>query len=586
MTAIPVLTAEVAAHSDERLRPRGKASYVAGLTDEPLRFATLSQVFDEAVADFGSRPAAIFSSLRQVLTWSDLKRDSEQVALSLMALGLQRGDKVGIWSPNRREWLSALFGAARIGVVLVSLDPACKLVELEASLNKLECRALIMVRSADGSDLMGMLRGLAPELDRPAAKPLLEAQRLPHLKHVIVLDEGLVPACARRFSDFLRLGGASQRRRLPAAVASLDPDDAISIQFTSGTTGPAKAVTLSHYSIVNNAHCSAQALGLTEVDKLCIAVPLCQCIGLLQGVLACVSVGATMVFPAERFDALGTLDAVSRHRCTALHGVPAMFAAMLSHPDRRHYDTSCLRTGIIAGAKCHAEIITGVMEDFQMDQVTVAYGLAETGSLAFQSSVDDPLQRRVGTVGRIHSHLEAKIIDGDGQIVPVGSQGQLCTRGYSVMRDYCEDAKRTREALDTNGWLHTGDLATIDAEGYCRILGRVGDSFLRGDEKVHPHEIEAIIERHPDVRAAQVFGVPDSELGADICAWIVLEPGKALSPEEIVSFCRKHGARGRLPRHVRLVAEFPLTVNGKAKKHLMRAAMVRELAHHGVRRRA
>jgi fatty-acyl-CoA synthase len=579
MTAPPALTAEVVSASDPRVRARGKVSYVCGPTDEPLRFMTLSQVFDETVVGFGARAAAIFSAERQVLTWSDLKRESDQVALSLMALGIQRGDRVGILSTNRCEWLLALFGAARIGAVLVNIDTSCEPASLDSVLNQVRCSALFMARAAGANDFIGMIRGLAPELDRPVAKPVLESRRLPHLKHVIVLGEGLVPACARRFSDFVCLGGASQKRRMPALMAALDADDAINIQFTSGTTGPPKGTTLSHFNVVNIARGAAQALELTEADRLCIAVPLHQGLGMVLGVLSCVSVGATMVFPGDRFDAQQTLDAVSRHRCTTLHGTPTLFAALLSHPDRSLYETSSLRTGIIAGASCSAGLMSGVIEELHMDQVTVAYGSAEAGPLSFQSGMDDPFERRVETVGRIHAHLEAKIVGPDGKIVPIGAVGELCCRGYSVMRGYWDDPRRSTEVLDDAGWLHTGDLATFNAEGYCRIVGRLGETLVCGGRTVYPHEIEAVIGSHPKVRAVQVFGVPDVERGEDICAWIVLEPGESAQPEEILNHCRRRGVKDGLPRHIRFVAEFPLTTSGDAKKYMMRAAMVRQLEH-------
>jgi len=318
-------------------------------------------------------------------------------------------------------------------------------------------------------------------------------------------------------------------------------------------------------------------MALGPADRLCIPVPLYHCFGMVLGVLACVASGATMVFPGEAFEPQATLAAVQRHRCTALHGVPTMFAAMLAHPARTQYDVSTLRTGIMAGAPCPIETMRQLVSDMHMPQITIAYGMTETSPISFQSGVDDPLERRVATVGRIHPHVEVKIVDASGRIVPVGRQGELCTRGYSVMRGYWEDSERTREAIDAAGWMHTGDLATIDAEGYCNIVGRVKDMLIRGGENIYPREVEAFLETHDKVLAVQVFGVPDPKYGEEVCAWIVLRPGHSATADEIAAYCRSRIAHYKVPRHIRFVAEFPLTATGKAKKFAMRDAMVREL---------
>ena len=517
MTPIPSSPdpSAVLAAGDDRRRPRGNLAYVSGATDDPLRFVTVSQALDETVAAHGSRAAAIFSAEREVLSWKDLQRQSDELAAGLLALGIRRGNRVGIWSPNRREWLLALFGTARIGVVLVNLNPAYRSTELELALNMVRCRALIVARSIQGSHHLGLLRALAPELDQPGDRPVLASQRLPHLRHVIVLGEGLVPARAERFSDVLRRASPNGRRRLPVLAAALDPDDAVNIQFTSGATGAPKAVTLSHFNIVNNARYAARAMQLAEGDKLCIAVPLCQSLGMVLGVLACVATGATMVFAGEAFDPVRTLDTISRHRCTALHAAPGMLEAMLEHPDLADYDTSSLRTGIIAGAPCSADTLQRLIEAMSLDEMTVAYGMTEAGPVAFQTDVQDSLELRAATVGRVHPNIEVKIVDLEGRIVPVGSRGELCVRGYSVMRGYWEDPKRTRDVVDETGWMHTGDLATLDAEGYCRIVGRVKDMLVRGNSPVCSEELEGLIRRHPKVQDAQVFGVPGglSEIG-------------------------------------------------------------------------
>ncbi len=565
--------------ADERLRPQGTLSYVSGATDDPLRFRTISQALDKCVAAHGSKDAAIFAADGLTLSWYDLQRRSDEVAAALLALGIRRGNRVGIWAPNRVEWLLAQFGTARIGAILVNINPAYRSSELEYALNKVRCRALIMARSLKSSDYIGILKGLAPELDRPGGERILESRRLPHLKHVIVLedDKAPLPARAQKFSDFIRHAGPAHKSRLAGLSAELDPDDAINIQFTSGTTGSPKGATLSHFNIVNNARYCADAMALTAKDRLCIPVPLYHCFGMVIGVLVCVASGATMVFPGESFDAAQTIAAVSRYRCTALHGVPTMFIAMLAHPSLPQHDVSSLRTGIMAGAPCPIETMRQVVSRLHMSQVTIAYGMTETSPISFQSGVDDPLERRVSTVGRIHPHAEVKIVDAEGRIVPVGQSGELCTRGYCVMRGYWEDEPRTREAIDESGWMHSGDLATLDAEGYCNIVGRVKDMLIRGGENVYPREIEEFLHRHAAVQEAQVFGVPDARYGEEICAWIVLKTGHSASAQEIAAFCQGQIAHYKVPRHIRFVAEFPLTATGKPQKFVMREAMIREL---------
>jgi len=560
----------------DQLRPPGSVSYVIGTSDDALKFMTVSQLLDRACARFGAGDAAIFAASELRLSWYDLRQKADDVAAGLLALGIGRGDRIGIWAPNRAEWLYVQFGTARIGAILVNVNPAYQSSELEYALNKVECKALVMARSVKSSDYLGMIRALAPEIDAPEAKGLAAA-RLPHLKHVIVLDEAPVPAQAMRFTDFLRVPGPGHRARLERLAAALDPDDAINIQFTSGTTGAPKGATLSHFNIVNNARYCAKAMRLSAKDRLCIPVPLYHCFGMVLGVLSCAAAGATMVFPGESFDAETTLAAIARHKCTALHGVPTMFIAQLDHPSFTRYDTSSLRTGIMAGAPCPIETMRRVTDQMHMREVTIAYGMTETSPISFQSRVDDPLERRVSTVGRIHPHVEVKIVDEGGRIAPLGKPGELCTRGYCVMRGYWEDPERTREAIDEAGWMHSGDLATLDADGYCNIVGRVKDMLIRGGENVYPREIEEYLFRHPKVQAAQVFGVPDARLGEEVCAWIVLKPGQDATPEEIAAFCHGQIAHYKVPRHIRFVAEFPVTATGKPQKFLMREAMMREL---------
>ena len=568
--------------ADDRLRPPGSVSYVAGAADDSLKFMTVSQLLDRACDRHGAADAALFAAGDSRFSWYDLRRHADDVAAGLLALGVRRGDRVGIWAPNRPEWLFVQFGTARIGAILVNINPAYQRAELEYALNKVQCKVLVMARALKSSDYVGMVRALAPEIDAPAVNGL-NAPRLPHLKHVIFLDDAPTPAGVLRFADFLRLAGPAQRARIDGIAKTLEPDDAINIQFTSGTTGAPKGATLTHFNIVNNARYSAKAMRLTVKDRLCIPVPLYHCFGMVLGVLCCAAVGAAMVFPGESFDAEETLAALARYKCTALHGVPTMFIAQLDHPAFARHDLSSLRTGIMAGAPCPIETMRRVVHQMHMREITIAYGMTETSPISFQSRVDDPIERRVSTVGRIHPHVEVKIVDDAGRIVPVGKSGELCTRGYCVMRGYWEDPERTRETIDEAGWMHSGDLATIDDEGYCNIVGRVKDMLIRGGENIYPREIEEFLFRHPKIQAAQVFGVPDPRLGEEVCAWIVLKPGQSATVDEIATFCRGEIAHYKVPHHIRFVPEFPVTATGKPQKFMMREIMMRELGRNEAR---
>ena len=561
---------------DDHLRPQGPLSYVAGTSDDPLKYMTISQLLDRACARHGGRPAAIFAENKLSLSWYDLRDRSNDVAASLLALGIGRGDRVGIWAPNRAEWLFTQFGTARIGAILVNINPAYRSSELEYALNKVGCKALIMARRHRSSDYVEMLRAVAPEIDREASS--LQAAKLPQLKHVVLLDDGPHPRGTRLFSQLLSLAGPGHRGRLDGLSAALDPDDAINIQFTSGTTGSPKGATLTHFNIVNNARYAAKAMAFSAEDRLCIPVPLYHCFGMVLGVLTCTAVGAGMVFPGEGFDAEATLAAVARYKCTALHGVPTMFIAQLEHAKFANYDTSTLRTGIMAGAPCPIDTMRAVIDRMHMREVTIGYGMTETSPLSFQSRTDDPIDRRVSTVGRILPHVEVKIVDANGKVARLGESGELCTRGYGVMRGYWDDPERSADAIDAAGWMHSGDLATIDEHGYCTIVGRLKDMLIRGGENIYPREIEEFLLRHPKVQSAQVFGVPDHRLGEEVCAFIVLKPNQSATAEEIQSFCRGQISHHKLPRYIRFVSEFPMTATGKPQKYVMREQIVSELA--------
>ncbi len=550
---------------------------MSGSTDEPLRFITIPQQLDKTVSRHGSRDAAVFDATGVRLSWYDLKRQADELAAGLLALGLRRGNRVGIWAPNRPEWVVTQFATARIGLILVNINPAYRKTELEYALNKVGCRALVMARRYKSSDYLGMLGEIAPEIHFKGASEVLDSVRLPSLKHVVLLDDEPVPPRCLQYRQLMALGGPAQRGRLDALSAALDPDDAINIQFTSGTTGSPKGATLSHFNIVNNARYCAKAMALSPADKLCIPVPLYHCFGMVLGVLCATTSGATMVFPGEGFDAADTLRSLSRHRCTALHGVPTMFTAMLEDPGFGQHDLSSLRTGIMAGAPCPVETMRKVIARMHMHQVTIAYGMTETSPISFQSSLDDPLERRVSTVGRIQPHLEVKIVDEAGRIVPVGHPGELCTRGYAVMRGYWQDQARTRESIDSAGWMHSGDLATIDAQGYANIVGRVKDMLIRGGENVYPREVEEYLLRHPAVADVQVFGVPDPKYGEEVCAWVITRHGQSVQEQEIRDFCKGQIAHFKVPRYVRIVEQFPLTATGKPQKFEMRKTMIESL---------
>jgi fatty-acyl-CoA synthase len=424
--------------------------------------------------------------------------------------------------------------------------------------------------------LIEVVRSIAPELDDSEPNEL-RAARLPQLRCVIQLGATSARGCLA-FTDLTKAGRPQDFARLAELAHEVQPDDACNIQFTSGTTGSPKGATLSHFNILNNGYFVGRAIELTSSDRLCIPVPLYHCFGMVMGNLGCVTHGAAMVYPAEWFDPKATLEAVHAERCTALYGVPTMFIAELEHPEFSRYDLTCLRTGIMAGAPCPIEVMKRVIRDMHMEQVTIAYGMTETSPVSFQSSTDDSLERRVSTVGRVHPHVQVKIVDSLGRAVPVGTQGELLTRGYSVMKGYWEDPQRTCEAIDAAGWMHTGDLGMIDAQGYCNITGRLKDMLIRGGENIFPREIEEFLYRHPKVQAVQVFGVPDKKFGEEVCAWVQLKSGSVASEQEIRDFCCGQIAQHKIPRYVRIVNEFPLTVTGKVQKFIMRERMCAELS--------
>ena len=508
-------------------------------------------------------------------TYSDLLERSEDLAVGLRALGLEKGDRIGIWSANNSEWVLAQFGTALAGLILVNINPAYRSHEFDYAVRKSGCRALILSPGHKNNDYFASLRSVAPEIDS-AAPGKLASERLPTLEIVIRLGVEQTPGMLN-FDDVTRPADEEARRALAAFGATLQFDDPINIQFTSGTTGAPKGATLTHHNIVNNGYFIGEAMRLTPDDLLCIPVPYYHCFGMVLGNLACVTHGSCMVSPAEGFDPVATLEAVQAEGCTGLHGVPTMFIAMLDHPEFGRFDLRTLRTGIMAGSPCPVEVMRRVVERMHMREVTIAYGMTETSPVSFQSAHDDPLERRVSTVGRIQPHIEVKIVDQDGRIVAPGVTGELLTRGYSVMRGYWDDERATATAIDEARFMHTGDLATIDAEGYCNIVGRLKDMVIRGGENIYPREVEEFLYTHPAVADVQAFGVPDHRYGEELCVWIRRREGAALTEDEVIAFCRASIAHYKAPRYVRFVEGFPMTVTGKAQKYLMRRAMMKEL---------
>ena len=546
-----------------------------GADHPPLREDTIGQALDEAARRWPDQEAVV--SVHQGIRWTyrDLNARASAFAAGLLALGLEPGDRIGIWSPNRAEWTLTQFAAARAGLILVTINPAYRLSEVEYTLNKVGVKALVAAEAFKTSLYADMIDELAPEI--AASHPAeLNAARLPHLKTVIKIG-GAPRAGWLAFDDIPGLGAPDDAARLSEIEASLQSGDAINIQFTSGTTGLPKGATLSHRNILNNGFFVGEAIGLKAGDRLCLPVPLYHCFGMVMGNLGCLTHGAAMVYPSDGFDPTAVLEAVQTERCTGLYGVPTMFIAVLGQPDFDRYDLSSLRTGCMAGSPCPVEVMKQVIGRMHMSDVTIAYGMTETSPVSFQSSLDDPIDRRVGTVGRVQPHLECKVVDLEGNTLPRGQTGELCTRGYSVMLGYWDDPEKTAEAIDAEGWMHTGDLAVIDEAGYGNIVGRIKDMVIRGGENVYPREVEEYLYRHPKVEDVTVVGVPDERFGEELCAWIRLRPGETATETELTDFCRGQIAHYKIPRYVRFVDAFPMTVTGKVQKFLIRDQMIAEL---------
>ncbi|MGW3074101.1 AMP-binding protein [Kitasatospora sp. NPDC001132] len=533
-------------------------SYASGTADVPLLGDTIGENLDRAVRAFPERDALVDRATARRWTYAELAADVDALALGLLELGIAKGDRVGIWAPNCAEWTLTQYATAKLGAILVTVNPAYRAHELEYVLNQAGIRLLVAVERFKTSDYAGMIEEVRP--------------RCPELERVLLIgspDWGAVTAAGRR----------ADHARLAERQDELAPDDPINIQYTSGTTGFPKGATLSHHNILNNGYFVGELLDYTEQDRICVPVPFYHCFGMVMGNLAATSHGACMVIPAPSFEPGATLAAVAAERCTSLYGVPTMFIAELADPDFGRYDLTSLRTGIMAGSPCPSEVMKEVIGRMGMAQVSICYGMTETSPVSTQTRVDDPVERRVTTVGRVGPHLEVKVVDpATGRTVPRGEPGELCTRGYSVMLGYWGEPERTAEAVDAARWMHTGDLAVMDEDGYLAITGRIKDMVIRGGENLYPREIEEFLHTHPDILDVQVIGVPDAKYGEELMAWIRMREGaEPLTDEAVRAYCAGRLAHFKIPRYVHVVEEFPMTVTGKIRKVEMRAQAQRIL---------
>ncbi len=549
-------------------------SYVTGEGSSQLLYETIGDCFDRIADRYPENLALIVR--HQDIRWSyrEFRHEVERLATGLLALGIEKGDRVGVWGPNSYEWVLTQFATAKIGAILVNVNPAYRLFELDFVLNMVGCKAIIAAEKFKTSEYLHMLNTLAPEI--ASCEPgYLRAERLPSLTTIIRMGDATSPGMFN-FDEICKLGGKDDYARLEVLRTELGPDDAINIQFTSGTTGNPKGATLTHCNILNNGYQAGKGMRLTPDDRLCIPVPLYHCFGMVLGVLAAVTHGATMVLPAPVYEPLSTLKAVQDEKCTALHGVPTMFVTELDHPDFASFDLSSLRTGIIAGAPCPEKLMQQIISDMHMENVLIGYGQTEVSPINHMTLPEDSFENRTQTVGRPIPHVEIKIVNTDDRVVPIGEQGEICTRGYSVMKGYWGDDEKTAETI-IDGWLHSGDLGTMNEYGYVRITGRIKDMIIRGGENIYPREIEEFLYTHPKVSEVQVFGVPDMKMGEEVCAWIQLADGATATEEEIRDFCKGQISHYKIPRYVRFVTEYPMTVTGKIRKIDMSAMMAEEL---------
>jgi len=553
-----------------------KLSYTCGTSDKPLLGSTIGNIFDQTVAQYPNNEALIVKHQNIRYTYQQFKEKVDECAKAFLAIGIKKGDRVGMWAPNCVEWVTVQFATAKIGAIQVNINPSYRLHELEYALNQSGCVCIVTATTFKTSEYTKMLYELAPEL-QDCEPGQLKSEKLPYLKTVVRLH---TPASAGMYSweDLLGFAHKVNITELQAIQQMLSADEAINIQYTSGTTGYPKGATLSHHNILNNGYLVADIMRFTDKDRLVIPVPLYHCFGMVMGNLACVCFGATMIYPSAGFEPEAVLQTVEEEKATALHGVPTMFIAELEHPDFDKFDLTSLRTGIMAGSPCPVEVMKKVNTLMHMNEVEIAYGMTETSPVSTQTRHDAPTNKRVATVGRVLPHTEIKIIDPEtGQTVPRGEKGELCTRGYCVMLGYWEDEEKTKDAIDTARWMHTGDLATMDEEGYLNIVGRIKDMLIRGGENVYPREIEEFLFQHSKISDVQVIGVPDKKYGEEVMAWVKLKEGETCTAEEIKAFCKGKITHFKIPHYIKFVDDFPMTVTGKIRKVEMRELSIKEL---------
>ncbi|MFG0637367.1 AMP-binding protein [Acinetobacter soli] len=552
-----------------------RLSYASGPSAQPLLGMTIGEKFDQACQQYADQEAIVSAHQNRRLSYKELQDEVNAFACSLLQLGLNKGDRLGIWSPNCVEWTITQFAAFKAGIILVNLNPAYKSHELEYVLNKVSCKGLVIASQFKTTDYQEFLTRIAPEIVVCTDK-MIHSERLPFLKFVIKIDEKQHTGI-HRFNDLVVAPTQQQLDQLQLATQQLQFDETINIQFTSGTTGNPKGTMLTHHNILNNGYFVGEGIGLTPQDKVCISVPLFHCFGMVMGNLACITHGSTMVYPSAVFNPLETLKTIHNERCTAAYGVPTMFIATLEHEQFNEFDLSSLRTGIMAGSPCPREIMQRVIDRMHMSEITICYGMTETSPVSVQSSVNDTIDKRVSTVGQVHPHVEIKIVDPKGQLVPHGTLGELCVRGYSVMAGYWGEEEKTREVIDAAGWMHTGDIAEMDAEGFVKIKGRIKDVVIRGGENLFPKEIEDFLYTHPAICDVQVIGLPDTRYGEELCACIILHEHHQINEESIRSFCKEHISHNKVPRYVKFLNEFPMTASGKAQKFKLQEIMRAEL---------
>ncbi len=553
-----------------------KLSYAFGGDDIPLLEKTIPDLLDEITEKHPDNEALVDVPSDRRYTYREFRDTCRRAAKSFMTLGVQRGDRVAIWATNRPEWVIVQLSTAMIGAVLVNINPACRTHELQHALRNSEAGTLLLIDRFKTSDYVSMFYSVCPEA-KDSAPGQMKPKNLPFMRNVILIGDEASPGM-RAWQEFMKLGEGISDEELAQRQKRLDIDDLINIQYTSGTTGSPKGASLTHNNIVNNGHSVGEGMRFTDKDRLCIPVPFYHCFGMVLSNLVCLTHGATMVMPAEYFDPLSTLQAIEKEKCTAVHGVPTMFIAVMDHPEFAQFDLSTLRTGIMAGAPCPVEVMRKAIDLMHVREIVIAYGETEASPVATLTPVDASLEDRTATVGSPLPHLEVKVVDQDtGQTIPCGQQGEICFRGYSTMRGYYNNPGATAEVIDAAGWLHSGDLATMDERGYCRITGRIKEMIIRGGENIYPREIEEFLFAHPKIKDVQVIGVPDKKYGEEIQAWIQLKEGESATADEVREFCRGNIAHYKIPRYIRFASAFPMTVTGKIQKFKMREMAIKEL---------